>query len=171
MQQLNLPPLATAKEAPEYFKNFMQHYSILVRYITQQAGTPLILDNDLKGGTFYVTALHNISVTMNHNLGSPPSIVCAVGGRYQAYNVEKIDTKTVVVRFKLLQCTIKEVNGLEVTVDSSALFTKEDKILLNGERRKLVSVFGNTLVLDYPVACVAGDIVVLGSDGIALAIY
>lgn len=169
--QFNVSPIPTYNEAPEYFKRFLQHYLQVIKYLQQLSNNNLILDENLKGGTFFVSATHNSPTVIRHNLNSAPSIVCAVGGRYQAYIVEKIDSESVIVRFKLLQCTIKEVNSNELTVDSSALFVKDDKILINGERRRISSVFGNTIVIDNFVDCSAGDIVLLNGDGIALAIY
>jgi len=144
-------------EAPDFFKKFLDHYSLVIKFLTSFNENRFNFRDDIKSQVTTREIYHGIPNRIAHSLGYVPAMVYVVSGRVEVLNtVTRSDKETVVIPKLLSTPLIDPPLGRvtqEVTLANPSLFRERDYVLLGDQERQIRSIRGNTATLDQSLLC------------------
>lgn len=145
------------QESPDFFRKFLDHYSLVIKFLTSFNENRFNFREDLKSYTVTPELNHGLTNRITHNLGYIPASVQVASGRVEVLNVLTRSNVDVVIVPKLLSTPLIDPPlgrvAKELTLSDPSLFRERDYVLIGDQVRQIRSLRGSTAVLDQSVLC------------------
>jgi hypothetical protein len=167
-QYTNVPP-----DAPNWFRDFLSHYAIVIRFLTQFNVSKFTMGQDVNLGPVNKKAVvsHGTITNIPHNLAVIPTRAL-FSGRIQALQILTLDSKSVRVQAKLLSTrVISQSNTNTLQVEDSTLFRKGDTVYLSNGQYVISDVNGNLVTFASEVPRVTIHCMTLTQDTVEVSIF
>jgi len=163
----------TPEEAPNWFRNFLSHYAMVIRFLTEFNINKFTMGDDVNLGPVNrkVNVRHGVVTSIPHNLSIAPTRAI-FSGRVEATNLLDIDSKVVRVVAKLLSTRVIAItNTSTVQVEDSTLFRVGDEVKIGPDPYRISSIEGNLVTFASALPRATIYCMTLSQDAIDVTIF
>ena len=163
------------KDAPAWFKTFLEGYQLVIKFLNQAGKRGLNFADNIVTTTATQRVFHARPTRVTHTLGVAPTSIQLQGGRVESFSIadQTSTTFTLTVRLLSTPCTytVNYTAMGSVEVLDPTLFNVGDEILINGQSRKVTSIVGSLLGLDMAIMLQLPTVVTLNAESLTLVIF
>ena len=172
--QFTSPGNQAFSPVPREMKEMWTSYGLTCNFLRAIFQNGVILSENLSHFPYNGSVEHGVAVTVVHGLGRIPAHLLLESGRVEFFQQRIVDATKVILLFRLVTTLASSV-GLNTMTDrltttDASFFQENDPIYVDGNVNKVVSISGNSLILQSRVSTIAQHTVSLAAEQVKLLI-